>query len=59
VNEDDDALNASYIMINPEGCLLTNKGNKYTVVGNLLTSPLGELVADNFSYKKFNKRYKQ
>lgn len=59
VDEDDDALNASYIIINPEGNLLTNKGNKHTIVGSLLEKSLGELIADNFDHKVYSKRYKE
>lgn len=59
VDEDDDALNASYIIINPEGNLLTNKGNKHTVVGSLLETPLGDLIEGNFNHDEFTKRYKE
>lgn len=59
VEEDDDALNASYIIINPEGNLLTNKGNKHTVVGSLFKTPLGELIEGNFNCDEFAKRYKE
>lgn len=58
VDEDDDSLNASYIIINPEGNLLTNKGNKHTVVGSLLQTPLKELISGNFNHEEFLKRYK-
>lgn len=57
VDEDDDSLDASYIIINPEGLLLTSKGNKHTVVGSLLEMPLGELIAENFDHERFSKRY--
>lgn len=59
VDENDDSLNASYIIINPEGNLLTNKGNKHTVVGSLLKTPLGDLIEGNFNYDEFTKRYKE
>lgn len=59
VEENDDALDASYIIINPEGNLLTNKGNSHRVLGSLLETPLGELIEGNFSYSAFSERYQK
>ncbi len=60
VVESDDDLESSYIIIDPAGNLISNKGHKHETVGNVLENQLTALVDKaGIDYFKFSSRYKE
>lgn len=51
-------MERSYLIIDNAGNLLDNRGDSYTIIGNLLEEPFGELLS-RFSLddREYSRRY--
>lgn len=56
--EDEDSMQNSYILIDPDGYLMINNQGKYEKIGNLLTESIDYLIKEmSIDYPKYNNRY--
>jgi radical S-adenosyl methionine domain-containing protein 2 len=56
--ESTDAIESSYVIIDPEGFLISNFNQTYTRIGNILHEPLQKLIDKaRLDINKFNQRY--